>query len=200
MSGPYRSRLFRPESHDEFWKAVERRAKALRRAPKLIAALALLPALAIVTSAFVARAGDALAAHTLQRVVASPYDTPFGLFVSPLGSQPWRGPPPPALTAPDLEKGTVTAAQVQAAIARDAGDPLRACYQSALQQDPVLEGDLLVSVAVAPHGDPRAVSTGPTPLRAKLHRCAIRALENVQYPRPRHEPLWFTFPIRFSPR
>ena len=200
MSGPYRSRLVRPENHDEFWAAVERRAKALRRAPKLVALLAVLPAVAIIASASLARAGDAFTSHTLQRVVASPFDEPFGLFVSASGANAWRGPQPPSVTPPDLEQGTVTIADVQRAVARDASDKLRACYAAALVRDPVLQGDLVVSVAVAPHGEPRAISTGPASLRAALHGCAVHALENVRYPRPHHEPLWFHFPIRFSPR
>lgn len=96
MSGPYRSRLVHPENHDEFWAAVERRAKALRRAPKLVALLAVLPAVAIIASASLARAGDAFTSHTLQRVVASPFDEPFGLFVSASGANARRGPQPPA--------------------------------------------------------------------------------------------------------
>ena len=196
MAGPYRTRLVRPESFDAFWRGVEQRARLVRRLPRAVLALAFVPALAVpITTGW----GQAARPHALARSVVSPMDEPFGLIVSRTSVRERRGALPPGVPRPDLEPGTVTIGALQRLTAGQVRRPLEACYERALSEQPSLGGDLVVSVAVGTEGEPHAIVSGPRPLREAMGDCATKLLVDVRYPRPKHEALWFHYPLRFEP-
>lgn len=198
MTGPYRTRLVAPETHEAFWRGLERRLIWGRRVPRVVFGLALLPALSVPLLTTFDPTEQPKPDHALKKAVGLPMSEPFGLVIGPDRAAFRRGALPPGVARPDLEPSAASPATIQAAIARGASGTLSRCYDSALRADPTIAGELVVSVAVGVHGPPRSMVTGPLALRNALGSCSASALESVSYPRPQREPHWFHYPLRFE--
>ncbi len=191
--GPYRTRLNAPETHDDFWKPLERRRAMLRRLPRLVFALASLPALAVAASG-VWQSESHSEAPTLERA----FGPAWGLGVTPSATHLRNGATPNA-PRPDATASTTSADQLQSLIQRHASARLSQCYASALEYEPELAGDVVVSIAVSRQGEVRSVLGGARALRRSIGSCVESALRAVPFPVDPGGASWFHYPIRFSP-
>jgi len=197
MQGPYRTRLHPPESHEGYWRVVERSQRLRRRAPALLAVLGFVPALAVFVSTAIAKTG-APPRGEMQRVLASPDGTEWGLVVSSDTARPWRGALPAGVARPDLEAATASVAEVQSLLETQAAPKVLSCFRERATFFPELSGDVVVSVVVDTRGRAHSTVTGSSEVRRRMRGCIQAALESVTYPVPRHEKHWFHFPIRFD--
>ncbi|MDX9724239.1 MAG: VIT domain-containing protein [Myxococcota bacterium] len=77
---------------------------------------------------------------------------------------------------------------------------LKACYESALQQDPSLEGKLTVRWSVDENGVVSDVSiTLDTVGSPELAACVIKTVEGMRFPKSQAGKIIITYPFEFSP-
>lgn len=191
MSGPYRTQLARPERFESFWIHLERRRKTQRKLPFVLAAIALVPALAVISITLVGRAS----ADEPRLVMEKALSEPWGLVVSPFRVDALVGTRPTGAIVPDSAASPIPAAELQRLLFAQ-GDGIRKCYAEMSRSNHELSGDLIVSLAIL---DGRQVSalTGKESLRHSLGWCIRRELESVKF--PAHDDVaWVHFPLRFS--
>jgi hypothetical protein len=183
MSGPYRTPLSRPERFESFWIHLERRGTKVRRLRVALAALTLVPALAVVSTVAITKASADEPRHVMDKVHADPW----GLELTPGSVKPFLG---------ALPRDVVPSPGLQRVFAARANE-IQKCYAEAARFDLELAGDLIVNVALrgAKHV---SIVQGNRTLRNTLTPCIERQLQKLKFPATQNdEVVWVSYPLRF---
>jgi TonB family protein len=74
------------------------------------------------------------------------------------------------------------------------------CYQEALERDPNIKGDVVISWAITLDGKVADVSIASTNLGSRrLERCMVKAIEGWMFPPPSGGICRVTYPFRLAP-
>lgn len=78
-------------------------------------------------------------------------------------------------------------------------DPIRQCYERALQRDATLRGEIIVRVRVESDGSVSETSTGGDSVLISVGRCIEQILSGARFPRPVGGPATVAAPFVFAP-